>query len=80
VEGACLNGCPSGQAAARHRADAIKPVVHPAIRRHDMALRIDLQPDAERLWEVVAVPDLRQQNWELARRLAHAQWVGGEGL
>lgn len=32
------------------------------------------------LWEVVAVPDLRQQNWELARRLAHAQWVGGEGL
>ncbi|MGE7204656.1 FAD/NAD(P)-binding protein [Sphingomonas sp. NPDC019816] len=32
------------------------------------------------LWEVVAVPDLRQQNWDLARRLAHAQWVGGEGL
>ena len=32
------------------------------------------------LWEVVAVPDIRQQNWTLARRLAHAQWVGGEGL
>jgi len=32
------------------------------------------------LWEVVAVPDIRQQNWALARRLAHAQWVGGEGL
>lgn len=32
------------------------------------------------LWEVVAVPDIRQQNWSLARRLAHAQWVGGEGL
>lgn len=32
------------------------------------------------LWEVVAVPDIRQQNWDLARRLSHAQWVGGEGL
>jgi len=32
------------------------------------------------LWEVVAVPDIRRQAWDLARRLAHAQWVGGEGL
>ena len=32
------------------------------------------------LCEVVAVPDIRQQNWTLARRLANAQWVGGEGL
>jgi len=32
------------------------------------------------LWEVVAVPDLRRQSWDLARRLANAQWVGGEGL
>jgi uncharacterized NAD(P)/FAD-binding protein YdhS len=32
------------------------------------------------LWEVVAVPDLRRQAWDLARRLSHAQWVGGEGL
>jgi uncharacterized NAD(P)/FAD-binding protein YdhS len=32
------------------------------------------------LWEVVAVPDLRRQTWDLARRLSHAQWVGGEGL
>ncbi|KTT69235.1 FAD/NAD(P)-binding protein [Sphingomonas endophytica] len=32
------------------------------------------------LWEVVAVPDIRQQNFTLARRLANAQWVGGEGL
>ncbi|MFK3890844.1 FAD/NAD(P)-binding protein [Sphingomonas sp. NPDC079357] len=32
------------------------------------------------LWEVVAVPDIRQQNWTLARRLANAHWVGGEGL
>lgn len=32
------------------------------------------------LWEVVAVPDLRRQAWDLARRFSHAQWVGGEGL
>lgn len=32
------------------------------------------------LWEVVAVPDLRVQSWTLARRLANAHWVGGEGL
>lgn len=32
------------------------------------------------LWEVVAVPDLRRQAWDLARRLSHAEWVGGEGL
>lgn len=32
------------------------------------------------LWEVVAVPDIRQQSWNLARRISNAQWVGGEGL
>lgn len=32
------------------------------------------------LWEAVAVPDIRRQNWALARRLSHAQWVAGEGL
>ena len=32
------------------------------------------------LWEVVAVPDIRRQVWDVARRLANAQWVGGEGL
>ena len=32
------------------------------------------------LWEVVAVPDIRQQAWTLARHLSNAQWVGGEGL
>ena len=32
------------------------------------------------LWEVVAVPDIRHQTWALARRLANAHWVGGEGL
>jgi len=31
-------------------------------------------------WEIVAVPDIRQQSWDLARRLSNAQWVGGEGL
>ncbi|WP_156678566.1 FAD/NAD(P)-binding protein [Sphingomonas profundi] len=31
-------------------------------------------------WEIVAVPDIRVQTWDLARRLANAQWVGGEGL
>lgn len=31
-------------------------------------------------WEVVAVPDLRVQSWTLARLLANAHWVGGEGL
>lgn len=31
-------------------------------------------------WEIVAVPDIRVQSWSVARRLAHAQWVGGEGL
>jgi len=32
------------------------------------------------LWEVVAVPDLRRQSWDLARMLSNAHWVGGEGL
>jgi uncharacterized NAD(P)/FAD-binding protein YdhS len=31
-------------------------------------------------WEMVAVPDLRQQAWALARRFSHSAWVGGEGL
>ena len=31
-------------------------------------------------WEIVAVPDLRRQSWDVARRLANAHWVGGEGL
>jgi uncharacterized NAD(P)/FAD-binding protein YdhS len=31
-------------------------------------------------WEIVAVPDIRQQVWALARRLSNAHWVGGEGL
>lgn len=31
-------------------------------------------------WEIVAVPDIRVQSWSVARRLANAQWVGGEGL
>jgi uncharacterized NAD(P)/FAD-binding protein YdhS len=31
-------------------------------------------------WEIVAVPDIRRQVWSIARRLANAQWVEGEGL
>ncbi len=31
-------------------------------------------------WEIVAVPDIRRQVWSLARYLANAHWVGGEGL
>lgn len=31
-------------------------------------------------WEIVAVPDIRVQSWNLARILANAHWVGGEGL
>jgi uncharacterized NAD(P)/FAD-binding protein YdhS len=31
-------------------------------------------------WEIVAVPDIRRQTWDVARRLSNAQWVGGEGL
>lgn len=31
-------------------------------------------------WEIVAVPDIRRQVWDLARYLTGAHWVGGEGL
>lgn len=31
-------------------------------------------------WEIVAVPDIRVQTWAVARRLANAHWVEGEGL
>ncbi|GAO39160.1 hypothetical protein SCH01S_28_00180 [Sphingomonas changbaiensis NBRC 104936] len=31
-------------------------------------------------WEMTAVPDLRRQAWMIARRLANAHWMGGEGL
>jgi len=31
-------------------------------------------------WEIVAVPDIRRQVWDLARYLGDAHWVGGEGL
>lgn len=31
-------------------------------------------------WEIVAVPDIRKQVWSLARHMANAHWVGGEGL
>lgn len=31
-------------------------------------------------WEIVAVPDIRRQVWDLARFLTNSHWVGGEGL
>jgi uncharacterized NAD(P)/FAD-binding protein YdhS len=31
-------------------------------------------------WEIVAVPDIRTQTWNVARRLSNAHWVEGEGL
>ncbi|MCE7796128.1 FAD/NAD(P)-binding protein [Sphingobium sufflavum] len=31
-------------------------------------------------WEIMAVPDIRRQVWEVARRLGNAHWVAGEGL
>ena len=31
-------------------------------------------------WEIVAVPDIRRQVWNLARYLGNAHWVEGEGL
>lgn len=31
-------------------------------------------------WEIVAVPDIRRQVWDLARYLGNTHWVGGEGL
>ncbi|WBO23716.1 FAD/NAD(P)-binding protein [Sphingomonas abietis] len=31
-------------------------------------------------WEIIAVPDIRRQVWSVARRLANAQWVEGDGL
>jgi len=37
-------------------------------------------PTRGTFWEIVAVPDIRVQTWSVARRLALAEWVGGEGL
>ncbi len=31
-------------------------------------------------WEIIAVPDIRRQVWEVARRLGNAHWIAGEGL
>ncbi|MGE4322991.1 MAG: FAD/NAD(P)-binding protein [Sphingobium sp.] len=31
-------------------------------------------------WEIIAVPDIRHQLWNMARYLSRAHWVGGEGL
>jgi len=31
-------------------------------------------------WEIIAVPDIRRQVWNLARLLTSSHWIGGEGL
>ena len=31
-------------------------------------------------WEIIAVPDIRRQVWDLARVLTASHWIGGEGL
>jgi len=31
-------------------------------------------------WEIIAVPDIRRQVWDLARYLTNSHWVAGEGL
>lgn len=33
-----------------------------------------------KFWEIIAVPDIRKQVWNLARRLSNAHWVEGGGL
>ncbi|WP_260929663.1 FAD/NAD(P)-binding protein [Novosphingobium sp. 9] len=37
-------------------------------------------PTKGEAWEIIAVPDIRRQAWDIARYLADAHWVGGEGL
>lgn len=48
-------------------------------RAHDRLLAVGPMTRGA-FWEIVAVPDIRRQVWSVARRLAHAQWVAGEGL
>lgn len=48
--------------------------------RHHARLRVIGPMTRGGDWEMTAVPDLRRQAWDLARLLANAHWVGGEGL
>jgi len=54
-------------------------VVDAAGRRQDRLFAVGPLTKGE-AWEIIAVPDIRRQVWDLARYLTHAHWVGGEGL
>ncbi|MFT3964684.1 MAG: FAD/NAD(P)-binding protein [Sphingobium sp.] len=54
-------------------------VLDRAGKPHDSLLAVGPMTRAEG-WEIIAVPDIRRQVWEVARRIGHAHWVAGEGL
>lgn len=54
-------------------------VLDAAGRPHDQLLAVGPVTKGE-AWEIIAVPDIRRQVWDLARYLANAHWVEGEGL
>lgn len=53
--------------------------VRSAAEAHDRLFAVGPITKGE-AWEIIAVPDIRRQVWNLARLLADAHWVGGEGL
>ena len=59
--------------------DHIGRLVDAAGRRQDRLLAVGPITKGE-AWEIIAVPDIRRQVWDMARYLTHAHWVGGEGL
>lgn len=75
-------------AEGRVRADALRIGID--VDRQAQVIGVDGSPDESlfaigpitrgAFWEIVAVPDIRVQSWALARRLANAHWVEGEGL
>lgn len=48
-------------------------------KTHDRLLAVGPLTRGE-AWEIIAVPDIRRQVWDLARRLTATHWVEGEGL
>jgi len=59
--------------------DHVGRLVDAAGRRQDRLLAVGPITKGE-AWEIIAVPDIRRQVWDLARYLTHSHWVGGEGL
>lgn len=59
--------------------DHVGRLVNAAGRRQDRLLAVGPITKGE-AWEIIAVPDIRRQVWDLARYLTHSHWVGGEGL